>query len=499
MATGTVLDVMAFNIWHGGNLDKFWDGAAFNKVHQHGFEERNKDELLTYLAQERPDLILMVETYGLGERIETALNQNSADGRVFRGVRITREPGQAPDRDNLWLFTWLPVQEVYPVVSEPPVTSFHFGGARLGLPGGGHVHAFTGWISHRANSWGPLNQAVLESALGLPRSCSNDELVASDHELRLEMAKVILEDRLPRLVRDDAPVLVGGDLNTQTHLDWTEEFADAPRHEGLVLRWPVMEMFADAGFTDTFRTAHPDVARYPGRTWAAGHSFMYAPMRLDYVLARGDVEVLASSTRTRRLPEHRGSDLDELYPFYSDHGAVVSRLRFPGDQDGYAPARPAVEEPEIADDSGWAGIPAAPAGTRVPAEELSARASSSEAGHDASLSVDGDPRTSWHSRIGPGVPDSHPHHLTVDLGRERTLTAVRYWPALDGYRGIVSRYTYLVSLDGEAYEVVASGRWERDSLPKDVVLSGVRTRYLRLTAEAGVAGFSVAAELIPYE
>ncbi|WP_165367638.1 discoidin domain-containing protein [Phytoactinopolyspora endophytica] len=495
MAHGTVLDVMVFNIWHGGNLDKFWDGAAFNVVHRHGFEEQNKAELLEFLAHERPDLILMVETYGLGERIEAALNRRREDGRVFRGVPITREQGQLPGRDNLWLFTWLPVEEVYPVVSEPPVTSFHFGGARLGLPGGGHVHAFTAWISHIANAWGPVNQAAMESALGLERSHWDEELVASDDPRRREMARTILTERVAAFADDDAPVLLGGDLNTQTHLDWSPEFADAPRHEGLVLHWPVMRMFADAGFADVFRTAHPDAARYPGRTWTAGHSFMYAPMRLDYLLARGDVEVLASSTRTRRLPEHRGGALDELYPFYSDHGAVVSRLRFGGDREGYRPERPLVEEPEIVE---WPEIPKEPAGRRVPRGEMSVQASSAASDHGASLAVDGDPRTSWHSRAQPSPPDPHPHELTVDLGNERTLAAVRYQPPIDGYQGIVTRYTYSVSDDGQTFEPVSSGTWARDSLPKDVLLPGVRARYLRLTAHAGVAGYSAAAELIPY-
>lgn len=487
MAGGTVLDLMVFNIWRGGNL---------GRVDTHGFAGQNRDELLTFFEHERADLIFLVETYGLGRRVEAALNHDPADGRRFRGVQVTREPGQDVDGDNLWLFTWLPVEEIYPIVSEPPVTSFHFGGARLTLPAGGHIHALAVWLSHITSSWEPLNQTVLESALGVERSCTNDDVVETDHVRRLDMAKIILGERLPRYVRDDAPVLLGGDFNTQSHLDWTEATADAPRHEGLVLEWPVMKMFADAGFTDTFRAAHPDVARYPGRTWAAGHSFMYAPLRLDYLLARGNVRVLASATRTRRLPQHQSSDLDDLYPFYSDHGAVLSRLWFEGDRPGYSPAHPPVDEPET---SAWPGIPEPPVGLPVRASEITAHASSSARDHEPALAVDGNPRTHWHSHTGPGVPDPHPHHLTLVLGRERTLTAVRYQPPIDSYRGIVTRYTYLVSTDGTDFQPVASGTWTRDSLPKDVTLPKVRAQYLRLTAEAGVAGRSAVAELAPYE
>ena len=485
---GSVLDLMVFNIWHGGRLDGHEPPAV---------QDQNLDELIDYLAHERPDLIFLIETYGAGQRIEAALNRDQQDGRVFRGIPITREPGQADGRDNLWLFTWLEVHEVYPVISEDPVTSFHFGGARLGLPAGGHIHAFTTWISHLANSWSPLTQTVMETDLGIERSFTEAEIVATDHERRLDMARTILSKRLPRYVHDDAPVVLGGDFNTQSHLDWTAAVADAPRHAGLVLPWPVMRMFADAGFTDMFRAAHPDATRVPGRTWTAGNSFMYAPLRLDYLLVRGkDVDVLAASTRTRRLPEHRGTDLDALYPFYSDHGAVVCRLRFPGDGDGYAPASPAVDEPVL---PGWPELPEAPPGTPVPADVMTASASSSEAGHDAAIVLDGDPRTHWGSRTSSEPRDPLPQHLTLDLGGPRTLTAVRYRPRIDSFEGIATRYTYQVSDDGVAFSPVQSGTWDRDALPKDVGLPDVKARYLRLLVEVGASGCASASELIPYE
>jgi hypothetical protein len=136
----------------------------------------------------------------------------------------------------------------------------------------------------------------------------------------------------------------------------------------------------------------------------------------------------------------------------------------------------------------------------VPVAELVADASCASPEHPAPLAVDGDPRTYWHSGAGPKAPDPHPHHLTVDLGAERMITAVRYQPPLSTYEGIVTRYEFLVSTDGDVFRPVASGAWQRDSLPKDVGLGpGVRARYLRLTALAGVAGFSAVAELIPYE
>ncbi|WP_129668905.1 discoidin domain-containing protein [Phytoactinopolyspora endophytica] len=484
---GTPLTVMAFNIWLGGRLEG---------RHEHGFEDQNLQELLEFIQHENPDVLFAVETYGAGELIEQALAENQPEGREFTGIQITREPGQEPDRDNLWMFTWLDVEEIYPLIDGDELTSFNFGGARLGLPDGGHVHAFSTWLWHADNSWSPTTQSAMETAMGIDRTYTDADLVATDDFRRMAMARELIDERLDEYVgAGDAPVIIGGDMNTQSHLDWSEQFADAAGHEGMVLDWPVMRAFDEAGFVDSYRYANPDAARYPGRTWAPAHSFMYSPTRIDYILTRGqDVRVLGSSTRTQRLPEHQGSELDSWYPFYSDHGAVVTELLIRGDgpgPDGTADSDP----PESGDPIAW---PDEPAGRPVPPSELTAIADSETPG-SAGRAVDGDPRTIWHSRTTPDPPDTHPHALTVDLGQERVLSAVRYQPRLNGFNGIVTEYELQVSDDGETFHPVASGTWARDSLPKDIDLTDVDARYLRFVSEFGVGGYTAVGELIPYE
>ncbi len=148
-------------------------------------------------------------------------------------MQITREPGQDEDRDNLWLFTWLPVETIYPVISEDGLTSFNFGGARLGLPDGSHFHAFSVWLWHAGGSWLPVHRSAMELYYGLERTITDDEIIAVDYERRMGMAKTLLEKRLPEYIGNDAaPVILGGDFNAQSHIDWSEQFADAPGHEG---------------------------------------------------------------------------------------------------------------------------------------------------------------------------------------------------------------------------------------------------------------------------
>ncbi|WP_162452426.1 discoidin domain-containing protein [Phytoactinopolyspora mesophila] len=483
---GTALRVMTFNIWLGGTLDPA-QGA--------GMGEQNLDELLEFVRHEDPDVLFLVETYGAGADIEAALNRNRNDGREFTGVQITREPGQAPDRDNLWLYTWLPVEEVYERISGGGVSSFHFGGARLGLPDGGHVHAFSTWLHHQDNARTHANRAAFEETLGLCRHHTDDEVIGTDERNRVRMATTVLEDRLTTYVGDDdAPIIIGGDLNTLSHLDWSERFAPVFGHGGLVLDWPVTRMFTEAGFTDTYRWAYPDAGRYPGSTMDPARGQIFAPGRIDYVFTRGDdVRVLDSATLTERLPEQQGSALDDRFPFYSDHAAVVTDLVIRGSGTASAGNREPLSEDAADPHASW---PDEPSGHAIPAGQLSATASTEAEHRGAERAVDGDIRTHWHSDAAVELP----HEITIDMERVRRLSALRYQPRYDSAIGTILRATVQASRDGTDFTDVAEVEWDRTRLPKDVDLDGVTARYLRLQIEHSSGGdLSSAAQLIPYE
>jgi hypothetical protein len=278
----TRLRVMAWNIrntWLNGIDPNFTGG------------EENQKQTLEFLRREQPDVLFVVETYGSGRHIEAGLNRGLPGDERYTGVQITEgteEQEAGPDRDNLWLFTRYPVVKKHPTINEDRLSSFNFGGVRIQLPSGKQVDIFDTWLWHADWAWGTTDDSALDIKYGLPRRWTNEQIVATDMTRRYEMAQTIINDRLPRYTGDaDVPVIMGGDFNTQSHLDWSEQFADAPGHEGLVLAWPVMKLFEDAGFRDTYREAHPDAGKYPGRTWSPYFGFGYAPGRIDYILARG--------------------------------------------------------------------------------------------------------------------------------------------------------------------------------------------------------------------
>ncbi|MEV4805422.1 discoidin domain-containing protein [Nonomuraea sp. NPDC049421] len=478
---GTPVRMMSWNLFVGGTI---------NGQEKTG---ENLRQMIDYINEVDPDVLFVIEGYGSGQKILDGLNAGRPADERFTGVRLTTPEDYSANGDNLWLYTKLKVEKVYPRYADADITSFNLGGARLGLPDGRHVHAFSMWTWHEISANWDVHEAAVQNIYGRPRTKTDAQLLDDDRFRRVAMGRAILEKALPSFIGDDdAPVLMGGDLNAWPYLDWTEQFAGARGHAGLVLPWPLTKMFADSGFVDTFRHANPDAGRHPGRTWSSQSGFRSAPARIDYIFTRGkDVRVLGSRIDDRRLPRHQGSALDQAYPFYSDHSAVVTDVVIRGR--GTGPDRPAVaDEPEDAP-GGW---PSPPEGTPVPPAELSATATVSKPGTgDPARAVDGDPFTDYRSGVAP-----QPHTITVDLGRVRNLSAVRFQPTLAyDMSGTVERGVVQVSEDGTTFRDVERVEWPRMSAPHDVDLKGVSARYLRLRVDYGMGGASTLAEIIPYE
>ena len=64
-------------------------------------------------------------------------------------------------------------------------------------------------------------------------------------------------------------VILGGDFNEPSHLDWIRETKDLYDHHGLIIPWTVPLLLDNAGFVDTYRQLYPDVLAYPGFTFPA--------------------------------------------------------------------------------------------------------------------------------------------------------------------------------------------------------------------------------------
>ena len=129
------------------------------------------------------------------------------------------------------------------------------------------------------------------------------------------------------------PVLVGGDWNTPSHLDWTVDTARVYRHRrGAAL--PVSTAMHDAGFVDAFRAIHPNPVQHPGITWSplfrvAGDGRAQGFERIDRLYVRnpgpGSPHWELVPRAARVLPEIWEDDAIPVRErqFPSDHGAVL--------------------------------------------------------------------------------------------------------------------------------------------------------------------------------
>ncbi|KUN01963.1 hydrolase [Streptomyces yokosukanensis] len=192
---------------------------------------------------------------------------------------------------------------------DPDVGFYGAAGVRIAVAPGREVDV---WIAHlHYTPYGPY-ESVFD---GLPAA----ELIAHE-ELRLTQ----MRDALGRIAQSggaDVPVVLVGDFNCPSHLDWPD------------VAWPVTKAAEDAGFADSYREAHPDPVAEPGHTWSPIHpvhedgSGRPEPQdRIDYVLHRG-LTVRDARTLVTGSPRPWPDVADNDWP--SDHAAVVATFALP--------------------------------------------------------------------------------------------------------------------------------------------------------------------------
>lgn len=147
---------------------------------------------------------------------------------------------------------------------------------------------------------------------------------------RLRQARALLQ----HLQKSDAmerelPLLVGGDWNCPSHLDWTADTARVFRYRR-PLALPVSRAMADAGFADVFRTVYPNPVQAPGITWTPLHRGTTATPtpadRIDRLYSLPPrtgwtLRPVAAHVLPRVLEDNAIEQKDRVFP--SDHGALV--------------------------------------------------------------------------------------------------------------------------------------------------------------------------------
>ena len=259
------LSVMSWNIWHGA---------------RHNGIEKGIEQAIVAIKTSGADLVCMQETYGSGPLISDAL------GTLFY-YRSS----------NLSIHSKYPIVDTYDLYQP-----FRFGGVRVKM-GTQLLDVFSLWIHY------------LPSVSKLYPSESVEKILSEENKTRGKEMKEILQSlEEVALKGDKVPLIIGGDFNSPSHLDWGDDMKLF--HHNYTIEWPVSKSMADAGFTDSFREMAPNPTYSIGNTWSPRfHESMQ--QRIDYLYYKGSLNCVNSYVK---------GYTDSEWP--SDHAAIIAEYRF---------------------------------------------------------------------------------------------------------------------------------------------------------------------------
>jgi hypothetical protein len=221
----------------------------------------------------------------------------------------------------------------YPLIDPP-------GGNGWGSEGYIFVEPIRGYVAAIANvhlNSTPYGPYLVEDGATLDQVISLEDAIRMpgiQHNLRV----------LPQLASMGIPVLMTGDFNSPSYLDWTADVAAVRSDVRYPVDWPVSQALADNGFRDSYREIHPDPVLNPGFTWTPFSPEEVKPNknevhdRIDWVLSAGPVV----ATDSQLMGEAGNPDVNIVVdPWPSDHRAVVSAFEM---TPGVMPVLVAVEQ-----------------------------------------------------------------------------------------------------------------------------------------------------------
>ena len=165
----------------------------------------------------------------------------------------------------------------------------------------------------------------------VPLDKTEEEILAWDNAgTRDDEINKIINTLRPMLAETDSiPIIMGGDFNIHSHLDWVDATRNLYNHGGKTVEWTVSKVLQENGFIDSFRELNPDPAKNIGATWYWSDGDVKDRMdRIDFIYYRGkNIRAIQSEVYNSDLPgtlHFQGKDF-----FYaSDHGFVFTTFAF---------------------------------------------------------------------------------------------------------------------------------------------------------------------------
>ena len=263
------LTFLSWNIWLGGRKEGRFAGV-----------QRVADVIRASGA----DVIGIQEMYGSGELL--------ADQLGF--YYYQRSSG-------IGILSRFPIGKTYNVYR-----SQNIGVVSIELPENIEVVFCSIWLNYLPNTRAYVTSGMAEA----------DTIVARELETRgSEMRYILWELQTLLNKKDITPIVVAGDFNSGSHLDWTEANKDS--NFGLMVEFPVSKLIQDAGFIDSYRSLYPDETTNRGATWPINLNDGFQD-RTDFIYYTGSKLKISTSGLIDTLSNG----------FPSDHAAVFTSFKF---------------------------------------------------------------------------------------------------------------------------------------------------------------------------
>ncbi len=258
------ITVMTWNLWYGG-------------IHQGKTVGVNR--VVDIIRNANADIILLQEINGSGEKIADALGYN-----YFHRS------------SNLSVISKYAFSESYDIYKP-----LNFGCVSVNLGGEGDVLFCPVWLNNLPNT-----SAYIKSGSAIPDSIIERERLTRGRQIRF-----ILGELASFSQNKNRTLVVAGDFNCGSHLDWTER--NKNNYYNLVVEFPVSKILEEQEFIDSYRMLHPDETKYLGQTWSPVFKKSLQD-RIDYIYYKGDKLRPVTSYLIDNHP----------YGFPSDHAALVT-------------------------------------------------------------------------------------------------------------------------------------------------------------------------------
>ena len=298
--------------------------------------ENGFSAVVAEIARLSPDIVMLSEAHSAPDRfyIPALIDSLAARGLTYYGQE-----------------SQLDVQLIarHPVVDQATVVDQQNGAMRTRLDvDGSTVVAYTGHLDYtHYECYMPRGYSgTTWQKIDAPITDTDSVMAANDASMRDDEIRAIIEDAAKQ---EADMIILGGDFNEPSHLDWSEDTKNLFDHNGAVIPWSCSSLLYEAGFRDAYREKNPDPVTHPGFTFPSDNPEMpterltWAPEaderdRIDFIYylpseiwSVGEAIVLGprgSIVRNERKPELTSdSILTPLGTWPSDHKGVLVKFK----------------------------------------------------------------------------------------------------------------------------------------------------------------------------